>query len=95
MQSSKKIKFLKIFTDSQAALLAIDKVVISSTMVRDAVCTLEELTNKIQNIKLLWIKAHIGHEGNEIADRQAKLGAERTQITCITPRPWGLSLIHI
>ena len=90
LQLNKKIRYLKIFSDSQAALLAIDKVHISSTMVRDAVCTLEELANKINNTKLLWIKAHIGHEGNEIADRQAKLGAERTQITCVTPKPWGL-----
>ena len=76
--------------DSQAALLAIDKVQISPSMVRDAVCILEELANRIKNIKLLWIKAHIGHEGNEIADRQAKLGAERMQVTCVTPKPWGL-----
>ena len=36
-----------------------------------------------------WIKAHVGHEGNEIADSQAKLGASRKEVTCVTPKPWG------
>ena len=73
LSSNIKIKYLKFFSDSQAAIQAIDKALVTSTMVRDAVCTLEEVTNKIPSTKLLWIKAHAGHEGNEIADSQAKL----------------------
>ena len=65
--------FIKIFVDSQAALLALNNKTISSRIVGDTVHNL----NLIQGqVRLVWIKAHVGHRGNERADHLAKLGTE-------------------
>ena len=64
-----------IRSDSQAALLAINKTSTTSVLVKECVDTLNELSKK-NKITLQWIKAHVGHEGNEAADRYAKLGAK-------------------
>ena len=62
-----------ILTDSQAALLAIDRVETSSALVRETKDALNRAANQA-TVKLEWIKAHVGHKGNEIADRLAKTG---------------------
>ena len=64
-------RYIKIFVDSQAALLALNKKDITSRLVGDTVHNL----NLIPGLtRLVWIKAHVGHEGNERADELAKAG---------------------
>ena len=68
------------------------------------------ITSRNIHVTLSWIKAHVRHEGNELADTQAKLGAGREIVNATTLAPWGsvkiaineaiqaewnLSLIHI
>ena len=58
-------------------------------MVKEAICVWESVALKIKEIELVWIKAHVGHDGNELADFQARSGTKRGSITHATPKPWG------
>ena len=62
------------FVDSQAALLALDKMDITSKTVGDCIQALNRLGRKT-TVYLRWVKAHVGHEQNEAADALAKEGA--------------------
>ena len=67
-------KFVRIFIDSQAALLALDQSSITSALVFKAFQALsQEAVGK--HIVLTWTKAHVGTVGNERADELAKAGA--------------------
>jgi ribonuclease HI len=68
-----------IYCDSQAAIAALDNKFITSKMVLE--CKLR-LNNLSQNrlITIEWVKAHVGHEGNERADHLAKSGTRLDQI---------------
>ena len=44
-------------------------------MVRRTVEELSKLGFEIPRLMLTWIKAHVGHEGNDLADDAAKQGA--------------------
>jgi ribonuclease HI len=79
----KGIRNVDIVTDSMAALQAIDAYIFTSKLVKDCFLELEKADNKIP-IKIHWIKAHVGHEGNERADLLAKKGAS-TVNTCVEP----------
>lgn len=72
-------KYIKIFSDSQAALQALDSYDIHSSIVQDTILTLNELGNRTKRLSLNWIKAHAGHKGNEEADQQARIAADITQ----------------
>ena len=65
-----------IRSDSQAALLAIKSNQVESVVVKDCIVSLNNLAMQGNKIKLQWIKAHVGHLGNEAADKNAKRGAE-------------------
>jgi ribonuclease HI len=69
------IKFLKVLSDSQAALLALHNKIVTSKLVLETMRRLEELVDRGCVVRLAWVKAHIGLEGNELADEAAKLGA--------------------
>ena len=75
------VSFVKIFIDSQAAILALDNPKISSTAVKGAVSKLNELAKSAARVTLVWIPAHKGHEGNEKADELAKRGSRETNPT--------------
>ena len=65
---------VSFYVDSQAALKALNAAYITD----DEVLRTVEALNKVANenrVTLRWIKAHVGHEGNEAADRAAKEGA--------------------
>ena len=67
-------KSIKFHIDSQATLLALNKRHITSKLVMETV----EILNKLamsNSIVLVWVKAHNGNAGNELADTLAKRGA--------------------
>ena len=72
--SKSKPKYIKIFSDSQAALQEIDNFNITSTLVRDTIMELNTLGRNSKKLSLIWIKAHVQHKGNEKADALAKQG---------------------
>ena len=71
-------KDVKIHIDSQAAIRAVSGYVSRNNTVFKAKKAVNKLaeTNKVT---LSWIPAHIGHAGNEIADRLAKRGARNRE----------------
>ena len=62
-----------IFSDSQAALLALTKVSCDTLTVAACRKTLTQLGQQ-QSISLNWVRAHVGHDLNEQADQLAKEG---------------------
>jgi ribonuclease HI len=85
------INHIDIITDSKAALQAIDGLITSSKLVRDCMNTLDKL-QEITNTNIHWIKAHVGHEGNEKADQLAKEGTTKssyaTEPILPVPKAW-------
>ena len=69
---------MKIYTDSQAALLALENRNLRQKSVQQAVESLYKLGNKMKYVTVVWIKAHVGHIGNERADELAKRGTTET-----------------
>jgi ribonuclease HI len=67
---------IDIVTDSKSALQAIDGTVTSSKLVMDCMKELDRLQQLVA-VKIHWIKAHVGHEGNEKADQLAKEGTAK------------------
>ena len=66
---------IQILTDSQATFKALANPKSKSKMVNDCKVLLNSL-QQVSNVTLHWIKAHVGHYGNEEADEMAKAGAE-------------------
>ena len=65
---------INFFSDSQAALKALNKRVIRSQVTKRCWEALDNLGRRTK-VKLRWIKAHVGYYGNELADEAAKKGA--------------------
>ena len=64
-------KNVKIFTDSQAALLALAKPSVTSKLVASTKDMLKTLSNMVYLLEICCIKAHTGHIGNKEADEIA------------------------
>ena len=73
-----KMKYIKIFVDSQAALLALDNPSVRSKAVACAIEALNGLADVVTSVTLVWIPAHKGYAGNEMADTLAKRGSTLT-----------------
>ena len=69
------INYVKILSDSQAASKALNKPRITSQSVLTTLEYMETLALEVKHLTLVWIKAHVGTEGNEQADQAAKEGA--------------------
>ena len=83
------IQYVKILSDSQNAIKALSNRRIKSKGVLKA---LESMASIVSSLTLSLIKAHVGTEGNEEADKAAKEGTIQGQhITNIkTKGSWGL-----
>ena len=73
LQSINCPQYVKFFVDSQAALLALNNKSVSSRLVGDTIHNLNLIQGRV---RLVWIKAHVGHPGNEKADELAKDGTK-------------------
>ena len=67
------VRYVRIFVDSQAAILALNNKKITSNDVLEAVQELNRAAS-CKTIIIHWTKAHIGTLGNERADQLAKEG---------------------
>ena len=83
------MNYIKIFSDSQAALLALNNLKVSSKLVLDTINNLNQLAACTHRVELNWIKAHVGHPGNERANQLAR-EAEKLS-TCLDniPPSWA------
>ena len=79
-------QYIKIFCDSQAALQALKSNTCKAQTVKDTHDALNNLYTCAKMVRLTWVKAHIGIDGNELADEYAKLGTvdHTTQIQTYT-----------
>jgi ribonuclease HI len=86
-----EITEIDFVTDSKSALQAIDSITTSSKLVTDCMRELDRL-QEVAAIKIHWIKAHVGHEGNEKADQLAKHGTTKinfnTEPIIPVPKTW-------
>ena len=65
-------RYAKIYTDSQASLLALNTTTVTSKLVKSAILSLSSLSLLLSKLTITWIKAHIGHHGNERTDQLAR-----------------------
>ena len=75
LTATHKVGYVKILCDSQAAIMALASHEIKSLTVMKTIDELNTLVNKVNKVRITWVKAHVGIEGNEEADQQAKEGA--------------------
>ena len=87
--NGRKVKYLKILCDSQAAIMALSHRNINSRMVLEALYGMEMVANKIDTLTLSWVKAHNKTEGNEQADMAAKEGAHKILSNNAKSWPWS------
>ena len=69
-----KYKYIKIFSDSKSSLEALQARTCKSNTVLDTHNDLNTLAEQVHKLSICWIKAHVGLDGNELADEYAKLG---------------------
>jgi ribonuclease HI len=82
-------KKITIRSDSQSAILAVGATIITT---KTALTCREALNHlgALNEVNLTWIKAHVGHKGNELADKLAKNGTLKSTIRSC---PVGLAQI--
>ena len=89
-----KPKYVKILTDSQSALKALDSIDFKSTMALKTTEALENLKWRTKGCTIAWVKAHIGTPGNEASDSAARQGSENFQ-KINTPLPGKTTKLEI
>ena len=65
-------RYVKIFSDSRAAIQALNSPTVTSQLVKNTISTLNLVGGKTDRLEIAWIKAHVGHWGNERADELAR-----------------------
>ncbi len=86
-QTARRLKLdrnrdINFFVDKQVALLALESVESNFYLVTDCMNFLNRLADHNQ-VESCWVKAHVGHFLNKMADSLAKRGAEVG--TCFSP----------
>ena len=79
-------KFIKFHVDSQATLLALNNAELSSLLILQVTQMLKNLPSRLHPPTFAWTRAHVGTEGNELADSLAKEGCQSTNLIVI-PQP--------
>ena len=91
------IRSATINIDSQACIKALGSYKIRSKMVYKAVQTLNLAANKLELLKIRWVKAHLDdselHRGNAFADKSAKDGASMLDVDSLV-LPEELALLY-
>ena len=87
---------VSIFTDSQAALLALNSVAIRSKLVNETIRLFERVLTmtEVSSLTIHWIKAHVGHSGNCFADEAALRGAQTVELMVQDPPALPKAEIH-
>ena len=85
LSNHRKFCHVKILSDSQAALTALSNSKLKSQTVKNASIALNSLKLRCESVRLAWIKAHAGLQGNEEADQAAKEGANGQNVTKHVP----------
>ena len=68
--------YIKIFSDSRAAIQALNNSTVSSQIVKDTISALNLVGAKASRLEVSWIRAHVGHLGKERADQLARNTAD-------------------
>ena len=79
---------LKICCNSHAAIMALKAQCVKSKIVNDTIKTINKMADQGKHITIEWVKAHVGTLGNELADTQAKLGAQNPNKPKTNLIPW-------
>ena len=80
---------IKNFSDSQAAVQALNSNIVTSSLVKQTIISLNSLADSTKRVEICWIKAHIGHVGNERADQLAREAVKNSKIKINTPQSWS------
>ena len=78
-------KQINFHIDSQSAITTLGSYITPSKTTLECKLHLNELVKLGNKVTLIWVPGHEGHMGNEVADRLAKGGANRT---VQGPAPW-------
>ena len=70
--------YVRIFTESQATIQALNNPHVTSKLIEDTITQLNLLGKTIKSLSIHWIEAHKGHTGNEKADEMARAAEFRT-----------------
>ena len=73
--------YIKVFSDSRAAIQALNSNIVTSQLVKDTVTHLNTIGIKVNRLEISWIKAHVDHEGNERADQLAWDASNLSEVT--------------
>ena len=79
-------RYVKLFSDSRSAIQALNSSTVSSQLVKDTISAINLVGGKVHRLEISWIKAHVGHIGNERADQLAREAVE------LTPTVHGIML---
>ena len=83
------MQYIKMFSDSQAVILALNSNTVTSSLVKQTINTLNLLADSTERLEICWIKAHVGHDGNERADQLAREAVKNSQVGVHTPQSWA------